>query len=278
MVTVTVSDMKERTVINEEMSAILFGFLKERSERVILSRPHREEIETRTFERLVAEAMGKIFTERDAKLAAIEKLSDRQVVRSGFAERSQAADMICEQAEEKLNQLDKSSAANFSEKDTLENDLQSFGLLKRQIRHGSLTKEGDWYDLCYFDKDAEGIGVLERDLFSAPVTLGDYQFIDPCFVDREGRIFAKICSSEREVTMELSEEDYKAFTALGIVHHVYPPQEKKISAVKATIIGTAAVVSVLGAALGITFAVKRNREKTRPEEEKIAQKAETEEN
>ncbi len=76
MVTVTVSDMKERTVINEEMSAVLFEFLKERSERVILSRPHREEIETRTFERLVAEAMGKIFTERDAKLAVTGRWCD----------------------------------------------------------------------------------------------------------------------------------------------------------------------------------------------------------
>lgn len=264
MITVTVSDIADRTAVNEERSAALFGFLKERSERVILSRLHCEEIAKQLFEQLVAEAMGKIFAERDEKLEAIQKLSDRQIVKSGFADRSQAADLICEQAEEKLNLLDESSAAEFSGKDTLKEDLAPFGLLDRQIRHGSLTKEGDWYDLCYFNRDTQTIGVLEQDLFSAPITLGAYQFSDPCFEDKEGRVFAKIRSAERELTMDLSEEDYKAFAALGIEHQTYPPQRKKNTAVKAAIIGTAAAVSVLWAALGITFAVKRGRKNVSP--------------
>lgn len=267
MITVTVSDAGERTIMNEEMSSVLFHFLTERSGRIVLSRPHCEEIDARIFERLVAEVMGKIFAERDEKLAGIEKLSDRQVMKSGFADRSRAADMICEQAEEKLNLLDESSAGEFSGKDTLKEDLKSFGLLERQIRHGSMTKEGGWYDLCYFDKDAKAFAALKEDLFFAPVALGEYRFTDPCFEDKEGRIFARIRSAERELTMELSEEDYRVFADLGIDHHAYPPQGKKNSAVKAAILGTATTASVLGAALCLTFAVKRSRRKARPEKE-----------
>lgn len=260
MIQVTIADIGKKPYIDEKASAALLAFCLERSSKTVLAREHREEISEEVFHQLVSEEAEKIAQKKEKSLSYIDSLSDKELKKEGLINRQYAVEIIHEQSEGELELLFEKNMDDFSGEDRLEEELTPYGLEKRTISIGSFTSYGPWFDLCWFSKDLPVLReVLEQDIFAFPMEVGGYNFEDPCFADSEDIVWARICSHEREITLDLSEEDYEEFLKLGISHTAYPPQKKKMPLKKGLLVGAVSAVSVLGAAMGIGFAVKKKK-------------------
>lgn len=264
MIQVNITDNGKRPFIGAEESAGLLEFCLAESSRVSLMREHTEEIDTEVLGALIAEAMGTIIGQRDECLAYIDTLTEKELRKDGFANRETAADIIRQQAEDRLRALDEACIKELSGKDTLQEDLAPYGLIRREITAREFADEGPWFDCCWFPADLSVLrAALEEDIFAAPVEMGGYSLKDPSFADEDGTVWAEINSGARTVSMKLTEDQYEEFETLGISHTCYPPKRQKRAVKKALIVGAISAASIVGAALGVTVTVKKHQKQKR---------------
>ena len=267
MIQVRIADMGEKKNIGTKESKMLYDFCMENSRRIVLARRHQEKVDDALLEELKNVKIRETEKKRRQQLTYIDSAKDKELKADGFLSRQQALEVVETASAAAIEEYRRYEPSMFDGKDTLEEDLKAFGLERREITIDSFTSQGLW-DLCYFGKDSLDLRILEQNLFYYPIRIGKYGFEDIAFEDETGKVWARVCSHDRELVMDMDEVQYEKFKALKIKHRTYPKQKMK-PARKAAMISVISAASVVGAALGITLGARAyQKRKKRLTEEK----------
>ncbi len=205
--------------VNSAQSKALMQFCLRRSKYIVLPREHTEKIEESAVEKLKYKAIEEVKQRRERQIRYIKTLSPQQLEKDGFLSLNWGIDNITTNAKQEIKELQQ-IRANFKKEDTLMEDLAEWGLVKREYATSSFTTYCPRmiWDLCYFDKEQVDLRAQRKNIFAYPLYMGEYEFEDPAFADREGHVWMCICSHEGTFSMELTEADYKEFEKMNIRH------------------------------------------------------------
>lgn len=191
-------------------------FCLKNSDCIILTRRHiggvPEEILCDMAEREI-----KIIKERRKQQVEYSKTVSKEELEKLFLEdRLSLEKQFILQASMRIQEVKNMVREYKGEKDNLEADLSSFGLIKREYKFGSFfTWPGVW-DICSFKKDAIDLSKARRCFFDKDVSIGGYTFSGIGFQNESELVWMKSCLGEREMVMTLSQRQFKDFELLGI--------------------------------------------------------------
>lgn len=197
-------------------SSRIMDFCLNRSEYFVLFREHVGGIPFEVLQRIVRQKTEEIEESRVRNMEFTGNGRLREIKRYGFSSREELKRYWVRQADEELSTVKGYVSQYLDEEDTLEEDLQAYGLKKREISIGSPFNYLQVCDICYFDKCAVDYSELLINIFCQPIQVGKYTFENLGFADAAGKIWMRTLSSHEYFEMEITEKQIAVLERAGI--------------------------------------------------------------
>ena len=200
-------------------SSRIMDFCLKRSEYFVLFREHVGGIPFEVLQRIVRQKTEEIEESRVRTMEFAEKGPLCEIKSYGFSSRAELKRHWQRQADEEFSEVKGYFDRYRGEEDTLEEDLQAYGLQKREISIGSPFNYLQVCDICCFDKERFDYREFMINIFHQPIRVGKYTFENLGFADAAGKIWMRTLSSHGYFEMEITEKQNTLLERAGISHN-----------------------------------------------------------
>lgn len=207
----------------EDLKKVL-QFIKEKSDRISVTRYYHGGMSRLTFDSMQAEykkyIMENDWDRRERYKNNIEGYKDN--IHKLFSAKLDINEYFDDLLEQDLEEYEIDYDACFKEKEicSFETDYDDF--LKNIFTRISPSSEGGVYEVCYFNI-GEVYNEIEKqikNMYDFPYYISQVEFEDLTFYKNENVRFT-ICSHEKNNVLSLEEEEYQMFLKLNIKHKVH---------------------------------------------------------
>ena len=190
-------------------------FCLKHSEFVVLTK-RTSSVSKEILSQMAEEEIKSIKARRQRQLAYARQISEEELRRIDMKDKNALEKQIRWQTDDEISTVRKMENTYAGKAEKLEEALRPYHLAAHEYRFRSFfTWPGVW-DICTFPKEDFSRELVKNIYLGAGVSIGDYDFEDLGFRDKDGNLWMKSCLHEGFFEMDLSEKQFAEFKRLEI--------------------------------------------------------------